>query len=172
MPPKSYHSFDDQKPPDAEYFSELKRVSINQIIWGGNYFLDHLGPTPCMIFWDKGRDGINFADGEFAWTSFKSPARRFFFKWNGMLQQDMKNKEFRIHPTQKPVQLYAWLFRNFAKEGDRILDTHLGSGSSRIAAWDAGLDFVGVEIDKVYFDLQEQRFEAHAAQSSLFLPED
>ena len=169
MPPKIYHSFDDQKPPDAAYFAELKRVSKNQIIWGGNYFLDHLGPTPCMVFWDKGRDGLNFADGEFAWTSFKSPARRFYFKWNGMLQQDMKNKEDRIHPTQKPVQLYAWLYRNFAPEGDRILDTHLGSGSSRIAAWDAGLDFVGCEIDKVYFDLQEKRFEAHAAQGNLFL---
>ena len=169
MPPKSYHSFDDQKPPDAEYFSELKRVSKDQIIWGGNYFLDHLGPTPCMIFWDKGRDGINFADGEFAWTSFKRPARRFFFKWNGMLQQDMKNKEERIHPTQKPVQLYAWLYRNFAQEGFRILDTHLGSGSSRIAAWDAGLNFWGYEIDKVFYDLQEKRFEAHASQGNLFL---
>ena len=169
MPPKSYHSFDDQKPPDAEYFSELKRVSKHQIIWGGNYFLDHLGPTPCMIFWDKGREGINFADGEFAWTSFKSPARRFFFKWNGMLQGDMKNKENRIHPPQKPVQLYAWILRNYAKPGDKILDTHLGSGSSRIAAYDAGLDFWGYEIDKIYFDMQEERFEAHSSQGNLFL---
>lgn len=169
--PKIYHAFNDQKPPDAEYFSELKRVSKNQIIWGGNYFLDYLGSTPCMIFWDKGRDGLNFADGELAWTSFKSPARRFLFKWNGMLQEDMKNKEFRIHPTQKPVELYKWVYRTFAKEGDKILDTHLGSGSSRIAAYDMGIDFTGYEIDKTYFDLQEKRFTAHAAQFNLFLEE-
>ena len=170
--PKIYHSFDDEKPPNAEYFSELKRVSKNQIIWGGNYFLDHLGPTPCMIFWDKGRDGLNFADGEIAWTSFKSPTRRFFFKWNGMLQGDMKNKENRIHPTQKPVRLYQWVYENFAKEGDKILDTHLGSGSSRIAAWELGFDFVGYEIDPVFFELQEKRFEQHTAQQSLFVMED
>jgi len=144
-------------------------VSKNQIIWGGNYFLDYLGSTPCMIFWDKGRDGLNFADGEFAWTSFKSPARRYLFKWNGMLQEDMKNKENRIHPTQKPVRLYQWLFNNFAKAGDKILDTHLGSGSSRIAAYDLNLDFVGYEIDKEYFDKQEERFAKHTAQQSLFI---
>lgn len=169
MPPKSYHAFNDQKPPDASYFEELKRVSKNQIIWGGNYFLDNLSSTPCMLFWDKGRTDIGFADGEFAWTSFKSPARRFLFKWNGMLQQDMKNKEFRIHPTQKPVRLYEWIYDHYANKGDKILDTHLGSGSSRIAAWNRGLDFWGYEIDKVYFDLQEQRFEEHTAQGNLFL---
>lgn len=147
-------------------------MSKNQIIWGGNYFLDNLGATPCMIFWDKGREGIGFADGELAWTSFKSPVRRYFFKWNGMLQGDMKNKENRIHPTQKPVRLYEWIFKHYAKDGDKILDTHLGSGSSRIAAWNCGLDFWGYEIDKVYFDLQEERFEAHAAQGNLFLMDD
>lgn len=167
--PKIYHSFNDQKPPDAEYFSELKRVSKNQIIWGGNYFLDHLGATPCMICWDKGREDLNFADGEFAWTSFTSPARIFHFKWNGMLQEDMKNKENRIHPTQKPARLYSWIYARFTKPGYKILDTHLGSGSSRIAAWDAGLDFTGYEIDKTYFDLQEARFEKHTSQQNLFL---
>ena len=171
VPPKSYHAFNDQKPPDASYFEELKRVSKNQIIWGGNYFLDNLGSTPCMLFWDKGRTDIGFADGEFAWTSFKSPARRFLFKWNGMLQQDMKNKEFRIHPTQKPVRLYEWIFDHYARAGDKILDTHLGSGSSRIAAYNRGLDFWGYEIDKVYFDLQEKRFEEYTAQGNLFLME-
>lgn len=168
VPPKSYHAFDDQEPPRSEYFSELKRVAKNQIIWGGNYFLDHLGATPCMICWDKRRVDLNFADGEFAWTSFKTPARIFRFKWNGLLQENMREKEFRIHPTQKPVALYAWIFDRFAKPGDKILDTHLGSGSSRIAAWDAGLDFYGCEIDKVYFDQAAERFEAHAAQISLF----
>ena len=122
-----------------------------------------------MIFWDKARDCIDFADGEIAWTSFKSPVRRFLFRWNGMLQGDMKNKAIRFHPTQKPVQLYEWILKNFAKPGDKILDTHLGSGSSRIAAYDAGLDFVGYEIDKTYFDLQEERFAAHTAQQSLFV---
>ena len=122
-----------------------------------------------MIFWDKCRDGINFADGEIAWTSFKSPTRRFTFRWNGMLQGDMANKENRIHPTQKPVALYQWLYKNFAKEGDKILDTHLGSGSSRIAAYDMGLDFYGYEIDETYFKLQEERFERHTAQGNLFL---
>ena len=170
--PKSYHSFDDQKTPDAEYFSELKRVSKNQIIWGGNYFLDYLNATPCMIFWDKARDGIGFADGELAWTSFKSPTRRFLFRWNGMLQGDMKNKEERFHPTQKPKALYDWIFKNYAKEGMKILDTHLGSGSSRLAAWDAGLDFTGYEIDKYYFDKQEERFATYIAQTSLFVPQE
>ena len=167
--PKSYHSFDDQRPPDAEYFSEIKRVSKNQIIWGGNYFLDYLGSTECMVCWDKGRTDLAFADGEIAWTSFKKPVRIFRFKWNGMLQEDMKNKECRIHPTQKPVRLYQWLLERFAKEGDRILDTHLGSGSSRIAAYELNYDFVGYEIDKVYFEEQERRFLQHTAQMNLFV---
>lgn len=170
--PKQYHYFNDEKPPNAEYFTELRRVSKNQIIWGGNYFLEYLGATPCMIFWDKGREDMCFADGEIAWTSFKSPTRRYAFKWNGMLQEDMKNKENRIHPTQKPVALYAWLFRKYAKKGDKILDTHLGSGSSRIAAYDAGLDFWGYEIDEFYFNEQEKRFQTHAAQQNLFLTDE
>ena len=143
-------------------------MSKNQIIWGGNYFLDFLNSTPCMIFWDKARDGINFADGEIAWTSFKSPVRRFLFRWNGMLQGDMKNKAIRFHPTQKPVQLYEWVLKNFAKPGDKILDTHLGSGSSRIAAYNLGFDFVGYELDPYYFKMEEERFNAHTAQQSLF----
>lgn len=147
-------------------------MSKNQIIWGGNYFLDYLGATHCMIFWDKCRDGICFADGELAWTSFKTPTRRFTYRWNGMLQGDMKDKENRIHPTQKPVALYRWLYQNYAKEGDKILDTHLGSGSSRIAAYDAGLDFYGYEIDEVFFKEQEARFERHTAQMNLFLEEE
>ena len=155
--------------PEKETFDEIFRVSRQQIIWGGNYFLDHLGATECMIFWDKCREGLQFADGEIAWTSFRQPTRRYTFKWNGMLQGDMKNKEDRFHPTQKPVALYRWIFAKYAKPGDKILDTHLGSGSSRIAAWDAGLDFVGYEIDKFYFEKQEERFERHAAQINLFL---
>ena len=170
--PKVYHAFDDSTIPDSAYFAELQRVSKHRIIWGGNYFLDFLGRTNCMIFWDKDRHDLDFADGEFAWTDFAEPSRRFLFRWNGLLQGNMKNKETRIHPTQKPVALYAWIFQRYAKPGFKILDTHLGSGSSRIAAYDAGLDFVGCELDKVYFELEEERFARHAAQGNLFLELD
>lgn len=122
-----------------------------------------------MIVWDKGRRGLNQADCELAWTDMKEQSRVFNFKWNGMLQEDMKHKEKRIHATQKPVALYTWLFKRYAKQGDRILDTHLGSGSSRIAAYDLGLDFVGCELDQTYFKLQEERFNEYAAQQSLFI---
>lgn len=168
---KFYPAFDDSSPPDAEYFRELERVSKRRVIWGGNFFLDHLGAASCLIVWDKGRRGMQQADCEIAWTNLPGQSRVFDFKWNGMLQGDMKHKEQRIHATQKPVVLYRWIFSRYAKPGDKILDTHLGSGSSRIAAYDAGLDFWGYEIDETYFRLEEERFEAHAAQLSLFLDE-
>lgn len=166
----SGHKEWDSATPAKEYFDELFRVSKNQIIFGGNYFTDKLPPTKSWIVWDKRTDERytnSFADCELAWCS-KGVARVFRFLYNGMLQQNMKNKEIRFHPTQKPVELYRWLFKNYAKPGDRILDTHLGSGSSRIAAYDAGLDFTGCEIDKEYFDLQEQRFADYSAQECLF----
>ena len=166
--PKTYKAFDDSHIPDASYFAEVKRVSKNQIMWGGNYFLDNLGATPCLIVWDKRRRGLNFADCEIAWTSFKSPSRIFEFKWNGMLQEDMKEKEKRIHPTQKPVALYEWLLKNYAKEGDKILDTHVGSGSSRIACEKLGFDFVGYEIDEYYWQEQEKRFQTEKWNIPLF----
>ena len=166
--PKTYKAFDDSHIPDASYFAEVKRVSKNQIMWGGNYFLDNLGATPCMIVWDKRRRGLNFADCEIAWTSFKSPSRIFEFKWNGMLQEDMKEKEKRIHPTQKPVALYEWLLKNYAKEGDKILDTHVGSGSSRIACEKLGFDFIGYEIDEYYWQEQEKRFQTEKWNIPLF----
>lgn len=122
-----------------------------------------------MIVWDKARRGMSQADCEIAWTNLSGQSRIFNFKWNGMLQENMKHKEDRIHATQKPVALYSWLYERFAKEGDKILDTHLGSGSSRIAAYDAGLDFVGCEIDETYFRLEEERFERHTAQMNLFV---
>ena len=152
-----------------EYFSELFRVSKNSIVWGGNYFVEEINRnSQCWIVWDKQNTG-GFADFEMAWTSFDSASRIFRFTWNGMLQEDMKNKEVRIHPTQKPVALYKWILSRYAKPGDKILDTHLGSGSSRIAAYDLGFDFVGYEIDKEYFDKQEERFAKHTAQTSLFV---
>lgn len=162
---KDYKPFDDIAPP-PEYFAELMRVSKNQVIFGANHFISRMPyDSACWLIWDKENDETDFADCELAWTSFKKKAARIFrFKWNGMLQGNMKNKEFRIHPTQKPVELYAWIYKKFAKEGDRILDTHLGSGSSRIAAYELGLDFVGYEIDKDHFDNQEKRFAEHTAQ--------
>ena len=150
----------DMETPKKEYFSELVRVSKNQIIWGGNYF--ELPPTKCFLIWDKKQpEDVSFASCEFAWTSFTRTAKTFYYS-------PMMDKS-RFHPTQKPVALYEWLLTNYAKEGDRILDTHLGSGSSRIAAYNLGFDFVGCEIDKEYFDKQEERFARHTAQTSLFV---
>ena len=152
--------------PDAEYIAQLFRVSKNQIVWGFNHLCDLLPPTKEFIFWYKHNPVDTYSDGELAWTSFTKTAKCFDHPfWGGGVGADAE----RIHPTQKPVALYAWIFANYAKKGDKILDTHLGSGSSRIAAYDAGLDFVGYEIDKEYFDKQEERFERHTAQLNLFI---
>lgn len=148
--------------PTPEYFKELARVSKNQIIWGGNYFA--LPPTRCFLIWRKQTISENFsmAMAEYAWTSFNGNAKVFECAPQG----NAKNK--RIHPTEKPVELYKWIFDKYAKPGDKMLDTHLGSGTSRIAAFYAGLDFVGCEISKVYFDAQEKRFKERTAQMGLF----
>ena len=148
--------------PKDEYFTELFRISRNQIIWGGNYF--DLPPTRCFLIWRKLTisDQFSMAMVEYAWTSFNENAKCFEFAPQG------KKTDQRFHPTQKPVELYRWIYKNYAKQGDKILDTHLGSGSSRIAAWDAGLDFVGTEIDETYFKLEEERFAKHIAQGRLF----
>jgi site-specific DNA-methyltransferase (adenine-specific) len=169
---KDYKAFagGDACAPDGAYFDELRRVSKNQIIWGANHFIDSIPfnvSSPCWIVWDKLNSG-DFADCELAWTSFKSAVRKFAFMWNGMLQGDMKNKESRIHPTQKPVKLYEWLLANYAKQGDRILDTHLGSGSSAIAAHYGGFDFVGCELDEDYFKAASKRFKDQTAQMAMF----
>ena len=161
-----YPVFDDSSPPDAEVFRELERVSKKLIIWGGNFFLDKLGPASCMIVWDKKRRGMSQADCEIAWTNCKGQSRIFEFRWNGMLQGDMKHKEKRIHATQKPVALYKYLIENYAEPGDIILDPYLGSGSSRIAAYQLGYDFVGYEINETYFRLEEERFAEQTAQLS------
>ena len=150
--------------PDESYFEELRRVSKNQIIWGGNFF----GLKGGVIVWQK--NGTAFGEGEVAICSTHKSVRFFEFTWNGMIQGNMKNKEKRIHPTQKPVALYEWILTHYAKPGDKILDTHLGSGSSRIAAYNLGFDFVGCEIDEDYFKAQEERFKAHTAQIRLFDP--
>jgi site-specific DNA-methyltransferase (adenine-specific) len=167
---KVYASKDwDKSAPSAEYFDELFRVSKNQIIWGANHFISKIPyDSSCWVVWDKVNGDNGYADCELAWTSFKSAVRQCTYQWHGMLQQNMKNKEKRIHPTQKPVALYEWLLTHYAKPGDKILDTHLGSGSSRIAAYNLGFDFVGYEIDKDYFVAQEERFKKHTAQIRLF----
>jgi site-specific DNA-methyltransferase (adenine-specific) len=149
----------DKTVPQDTYFCELFRVSQNQIIWGGNYF--NLPATQNYIVWDKVQpEDFSLAMCELAWCSMQRPAK--IFKRSVLLEQG------KIHPTQKPVALYEWLLTHYAKSGDKILDTHLGSGSSRIAAYNLGFDFVGCEIDKDYFDAQEKRFAAHTAQTSLF----
>lgn len=171
-PARDYPPFagGDKEPPGEEYFKELFRVSKNQVIFGANHFISRFSyDSPCWLVWDKDNGDNDFADCELAWTSFPCAVRRFRFRWSGFLQESMKEKEARIHPTQKPVALYTWIFKKFAKDGDRILDTHLGSGSSRIAAYDLGLDFVGCELDPVYFKLQEERFEKHTSQMNLFV---
>jgi site-specific DNA-methyltransferase (adenine-specific) len=154
--------------PDSKYFKELFRVSKNQIIWGGNYFIENLHSTNCFLIWDKDKTFGAFADCEMAWTSFKDVARIYKFTWNGMLQGDMKNKETRIHPTQKPVALYKWLLHKYAKQGDKILDTHLGSGSIAIACHDYGFDLTACELDKEYFDKAMERINNHKLQQRLF----
>ncbi len=147
--------------PKEEYFTELFRVSRNQIIWGGNYFA--LPPTRCFLILRKTNIPENFSMAmcEYAWTSFNDNAK--------VIDINMQNQIGRFHPTQKPVELYEWIYSRYAKEGDKILDTHLGSGSSRIAAYNMGFDFVGCEIDKEYFDKQEERFAVHSSQANLFL---
>ena len=154
--------WDNEKPSD-EYFNELFRISKNQIIWGGNYF--DLPPTRCFLIWDKVQR-IDMADCELAWTSFKTSARIYEFSRSNL--QGFRNPD-RFHPCEKPVALYEWLLTNYAKKGQRILDTHLGSGSSAIAAHYFGVDFVGCELDKDYFDAAKARFDMATKQLAIDL---
>ena len=149
----------DRNKPDKLFFDELFRVSKNQIIWGANHF--GMPPSPSWVIWDKLNGDNDFADCEMAWTSFKSAVRKFTFRWAGMLQGDMKHKQNRIHPTEKPIALYKWLLTNYAKKGDKILDTHGGSMSIAIACYDLGFDLDLCEMDKDYFRDGKARFEAH-----------
>ena len=158
----------DNNVPNKIYFDELFRVSKNQIIWGvNNYPYSNLDGG--RIFWDKGvGEKWSMSDGEIAFTSKSRAVRKIKILWNGMLQHDMKNKEIRIHPTQKPVKLYEWLLMNYAKEGDTILDTHLGSGSIAIACHNLGFELTGYEIDKEYFEAAKKRIEQHKQQGRLW----
>ena len=161
----NYHKFagGDKFAPDSDYFSELNRVSQNQIIWGANHFIDNMVGicnSPCWIMWDKGfSEEVTFAQFELAWTSFKTTCKKF---------DKSPNDPRRIHPTQKPVKLYEWLLSNYANEGDRILDTHTGSASSAIAAHYGGFDFVGCELDEDYYKAASVRFDRETAQIDIF----
>jgi len=158
----------DKYTPTQEYWDELFRVSKNQIIWGGNYFMSKIKrDSPCWIFWDKNNGDSLFADGEMAWTSFDSPVRLAKIHWCGSAAKHETGQN-KIHPTQKPVQLYKWLLDKYAKEGDKILDTHLGSGSIAIACHDYKFNLTACELDKEYYDKAIQRINNHMAQLKLF----
>ena len=156
----------DNAAPTKEYFNSILRVSRNQIICGANYFTDKIPVNGCWIFWDKVNGcGSHFADGEFIWTSFTKASKKF----QCSVHHGSRGGIDRVHPTQKPVALYKWLLANYAKDGDRILDTHLGSGSSAIAAHYGGFDFVGTEIDKDYYEATCKRFDQETAQMAMAL---
>ena len=149
-------AWDKERPP-IEYFHELQRVSQNQIVWGGNYFADRLPVSRCWLYWQKLMGG-DFSDGELAWTSFDKVVKEFTYcnKYHG-----------KVHPTQKPVAIYKWLLKNYAKPGDLILDTHVGSASSLIACYDMGFDAVGFELDPDYYKASKQRLDDFMAQPRL-----
>jgi len=150
----------DSETPNEDYFKELSRVSKNQIIWGGNYF--DLPPTRCFLIWDKEQpQGVSFASCELAWTSFDQSAKTFY-------KRPQNADPYRIHPTQKPIQLYEWLLDNYAKENDKILDTHLGSGSIAIACHNRKFDLTACELDKDYYNAAIKRITQHTKQLTIF----
>ena len=158
------HSFKnwDNSIPNKEYFNELKRVSKEQIIWGGNYFTEHLKPTKGWIFWYKGQQDLTMSDGELAWTSIKTVTRMVNIHRTHLWQEKPD------HPTQKPIKLYKWILDKYTKEGDKILDTHLGSGSIAIACYDYKFELTACELDKEYYDKAIQRITNHTNQQKLF----
>jgi site-specific DNA-methyltransferase (adenine-specific) len=161
----------DTSAPNKDYFNELQRVSKNQIIWGANHFIENIknSNSSCWIVWDKDNGENDFADCELAYCSFNTAVRKIRYKWHGMLQEKMGiNKEKRLHPTQKPVDLYKWILDKYAKENDKILDTHLGSGSIAIACHDYEFELTACELDKEYYDKAIQRIQNHVSQQKLF----
>jgi site-specific DNA-methyltransferase (adenine-specific) len=171
--------YDDCSPP-LDYFLELQRVSKNQIVWGANHFISKIAiDSPCWIVWDKVNGGTDFADCELALTSFKTAVRKFSFMWSGfkqakavasgtVMQGNMAEREERIHPNHKPQALYRWLVKNYAKQGDKILDTHVGSASSLVVYEEMGFEYVGFELDPDYYRESCKRLEAFRAQPKLF----
>lgn len=157
----------DAKIPSFEVFYHIFRVSKNQILFGGNYFLDFLGKTKCMVIWDKGRRDTNFADCEIIWTSFNKPSRIINYLWDGMRQESMKFKEKRYHPTQKPVEVIRKLLNWFTKEGDSVCDPFAGSGSTAIACEQLNRKFIGFEINPEYYNIIQTRVKSVIAQKKL-----
>jgi len=164
-----YKPFGDDNCPEEEYWKNLFRISKNQIVWGANHFISKIPyDSPCWIVWDKQNGEYTVADCELAWTSFNSRVRQFTFRWVGMLQGNMKDKEIRIHPTQKPVALYRWLLQKYAKPNDKIIDTHSGSGSCAIACHLEGFEFLAIEKDEDYYKASVKRLEEIRSQGVLF----
>ena len=153
----------DNNPPDKKYFKELFRISKNQVIWGANHFIKNINKnSSCWIFWDKGQEGLSWSDGELAYTSFNKALRKI------TINRCEIKKNCVIHPTQKPIKLYEWILKNYANEGDKILDTHLGSGSIAVACHNYGYDLTGIEIDEEYYNATQNRIDLLTKQYSLF----
>lgn len=157
----------DKEIPSKEIFEEILRVSKKAIIFGGNYFVEYLYNSPCWIVWNKNNTG-NFADCELAWTNFKTAVRKYDWTWNGMLQQNMKNKDIRIHPTQKPLGLIEKILLDYSKEGDLILDCFSGSGTTAIACYNTNRNFICIEKDKEYYEKSIERLNEVKSQLRLF----
>jgi site-specific DNA-methyltransferase (adenine-specific) len=153
--------------PTKEVFNEIFRVSKNQIIFGGNYFVEYLSNSSCWLVWDKNNTG-GFADCELAWTNFTSAVRKYKWTWNGMLQENMKFKEKRLHPTQKPVGLFEMILRDYSKENDLILDCFSGSGTTAVACHNLKRRFICIEKDYDYWKASVERLEREQAQLKLF----
>jgi len=159
----------DDNIPERGVFDEIRRVSKHAIIFGGNYFAEYLDNSPCWIVWDKLNGDSDFADCELAWTNFSSAVRKFTFKWQGMLQGDMKEKEIRYHPTQKPVKLFRQILNSYSNPGDTILDPFLGSGTTAVACVETGRHYIGIELEEKYCEIARRR--VAEATPSLFARE-
>lgn len=166
---KDYGNKDwDNSIPEKEIFNEMLRVSKHQIIFGGNYFVEYLHNSPCWLVWDKNNGTNDFADCELAWTNFKSAVRKYLWTWNGMLQHDMKNKDIRIHPTQKPLKLFEMILRDYSKENNLILDCFSGSGTTAIACHNLKRRFICIERDTDYYNASVERLKNAQSQLKLF----
>lgn len=166
---KNYGKKDwDNKIPEKIYFDEMLRVSKSAIIFGGNYFVKYLSNSPCWIVWNKNNGNNDFADCELAWTNFKTAVRKYDWTWNGMLQQNMKNKDIRIHPTQKPLGLFEKILLDYSNENDLILDCFSGSGTTAVACYNTNRNFICIEKDKEYYEKSIKRLDEVKSQIRFF----
>ncbi len=166
---KDYGHYDwDKQKVKKEYFEEIRRVSKNQVIFGGNYYASILGDSSCWLVWDKDNGKSDFSDCELAWTSFKTAVRKFKWRWNGMLQEDMKNKEKRVHPTQKPLPLFKWILEKYSQPNDVILDPFLGSGTTAVACLELNRHFIGIELSPEYCEIAKKRIKPIIQNQQIF----